>query len=328
MGTKVNILSSRFERFGTGSRTDLEHGRRGDLRIAQTLTNFADLSQDPLQIVTDSLHEAGIETYASIRMNPDYGTNWMGEWLPNSYNETFYFDHPELRIRKVDGTTTAKLSYGYEQVRSRKLMLVEELCQYPINGISFDYLRHPPFVGYEEPLTERFQQKYGDAAHQSEENDPRWLSVKAEPLTAFMREAKKLVGERSIAIRVDHRHYAEQGLDLQTWINEGLIDILIVAERGLGGYKMDLTPFVAMAKGKCKLIAGEEALCSGHDLTPQEDRALAQGKSVNVERRRLSQEEYLERAAEWLRQGEDGVHLFNDCQRFELYPVLSGFLAS
>jgi hypothetical protein len=290
------------------------------------LAGFAGRNADPLQIVADTMHGLGIKTFASIRMNPDYGPHWMGEWLPNSYNESFYFNHPEWKIRKRDGMQDAHLSYGYEEVRKRKLLLVKELFQYPVDGINLDYLRHPPFVGYEEPLAERFLQKYGYRPEKVEETDSRWLNVKMEPMNSFMRQTRKLAGTRSVSVRIDHRYYAEQGLDLRTWIDEGLIDVLIVAERGLGGYKMDLTPFAEMTGGKCKLIAGEEAICSGHDLTPQEDQALAEGKPVSVDRRRLSLEEYQERAEEWLRQGAEGVHLFNDYHNFELFPKLSQFL--
>jgi hypothetical protein len=323
IGTKVNILSDRFERFGTGPKTDLAEGRRGDRRAAETLARFAAAGADPLRLAAETLKRCGVRAHASIRMNPDYGPSWMGAWLPNSYNETFYFEHPEWRIVNRDGSLDAHLSYAFEPVRSRKLQLVAELLGYPVDGIQFDFLRHPPFVGREKPLAERFAQQYGVRPEQTDEKDPRWLKTKSEPMTAFMREARKLAGSRILSARIDHRFYEEQGLDIRAWIGEGLLDVLIVAERGLGGYSMDLKPFVALAGGRCKVLAGEEALCSGHDLTPQEDRLLAQGKPVNVERRKLSLEEYRERAKLWLSQGADGVHLFNDYHRFELYPELA-----
>lgn len=233
MGTKVNIMSERFERFGTGPKTDLAEGRRGDRRVAETLSRFAELKADPLLIAAETLRPLGIDTFASMRMNPDYGSHWMGDWLPNCYNETFFFEHPELRIYNRKGDVENKLSYAFEAVRNRKLLLAETLLDYPVAGLNFDFLRHPPFVGYERPLSERFSRMFGVSPVDVAEDDPRWLKITAEPMTAFMREARKLAGGRTLSVRIDHRFYALQGLDIETWIKEGLIDIIIVAERSL-----------------------------------------------------------------------------------------------
>lgn len=87
---------------------------------------------------------------------------------------------------------------------------------------------------------------------------------------------------------------------------------------------MNLEPFARMTRGtSCMLVAGEEALCTGHDLTPKEDRALAEGKSIDVSRRKLSEEEYGSRLQNWLAQGAAGVHIFNDPHRFDVFRSLS-----
>jgi hypothetical protein len=102
------------------------------------------------------------------------------------------------------------------------------------------------------------------------------------------------------------------------------VDTLILAEQRLGGYVFDLAPFAAMREraGRGRILFGEEAVCTGHDLTPEEDRALAGGKKVDVSRRKLSVPEYLERALRWYAQGADGVHIFNDQHNYEVLKVL------
>ena len=81
---------------------------------------------------------------------------------------------------------------------------------------------------------------------------------------------------------------------------EGLIDHLIVSERGLGGFTFPLKPFRRITESSgCELYFGEEAICSDHDLTPEEDRLLAEGKISEKDlhrRRRLSLKEYSQRA--------------------------------
>lgn len=322
LGTKVNFLSENFELFGTGERSDFAHGRRGDRRVAELLSEYARKGIDPLTVVADKAHDVGLQIHASIRMNPDYSPDWIGEWLPNTYNDTFYFQHAPLRIQNRDGSRGGHLSYAYEDMQKRKVLLAEELLTYPIDGINLDFLRHPPFVGYDPPLIERFMEEYGEDPRHLEEDDPRWIQCMCGPMTEYVRAVRNIASARMISVRIDHRYYLQQGLDIETWLNEGLIDILIVAEESLGGYTFDLRPFTEMTRGKGKLLFGEEAVCSGHDLTPEEDRALAEGKSIDVSRRKLSKQEYCRRALEWYRQGADGVHIFNDQHNYDVLSVL------
>jgi len=80
---------------------------------------------------------------------------------------------------------------------------------------------------------------------------------------------------------------------------EGLIDHLIVSERGLGGFTFPLKPFRRITESsRCELYFGEEAVYSGHDPTPREDRLLAEGKrsEKDLHRRRLGFKEYCQRA--------------------------------
>lgn len=322
LGTKVNFLSEHFERFGVGGKTDFSDARRGDRHVAQVLADYTDQGIDPLNVMADKVHDVGMQFHASIRMNPDYNPTWMGEWMPNNYNDSFYHEHPHLRIQKKDGSPDWHISYAYEEMQQRKLLLVEELCAYPIDGINLDFLRHPPFVGYDPPLVERFQQRHGEDPRLLPEDDPRWLTVLSEPMTEYLRGVRRIAGERTITARFDQRFIGQQGLDIGMWLREGLVDIIIPGEERLGGYIFDLRPWVALAAGRALVLYGEEAVLSGHDLTAEEDRALAKSKRVDVSRRKLSQVEYCQRALHWYAQGADGIHIFNDQHNYEALAVL------
>lgn len=324
LGTKVNFLSEAFELFGTGPRTDLAHARRGDSRAARNLAGFRDRQIDPLDVVTRKAHEVGIELHVSLRVNEDYGAGWMGTWLPDTYNDTWYFDHPELRITLRDGTRADHLSYAYPEVRERKTALAREVLRPGVDGINLDFLRTPPFVGYDPPLVDSFRARTGKDPRDLAGDDPDWLRHRCAPLSEYVRAVRWLAGARTVSARVDHRFTLEQGLDVETWLREGWVDILILAEHELGGYAFDLAPFAAMREraGRGRILFGEEAVCSGHDLTAEEDRALAQGKKVDVSRRKLSVREYVARALRWYSQGADGVHIFNDQHNYEVLGVL------
>ena len=324
LGTKVNCLSEHFELFGTGLRTDLAHARRGDRRVAENLSAYARQGIDPLTVVANKAHEVGIQIHASIRVNPDYDPIWMGEWLPNTYNDTFYFQHEHLRIQNKDGSKGWHLSYTYEEMRERKALLVQELMRYPIDGINLDFLRHPPFVGYDPPLIESFIKEHGQDPRGLADDDPRWLACQCAPMTAFLRTVRRIVGGKAVSARVDRRYYLAQGLDIETWLREGLVDILIMAEEGFGGYIFDLRPFVDMAHGRCRVLFGEEAVLEGEDTSAEEDKALAEAgvEDTGIGRKMLTKEAYCQRALAWYAQGADGVHIFNDQHNYEVLAVL------
>jgi hypothetical protein len=193
-----------------------------------------------------------------------------------------------------------------------------------VDGVNLDFMRDPPFTGYDPPLVDSFRACAGTDPRELAEDDPGWLRHRSGPANQLVRAVRELAGPRVVSARVDHRFTGEQGLDVETWLREGWIDTLILAEQRLGGYVFDLATFVAMREraGRGRILFGEEAVCTGHDLTPEEDRAIAQGKKVDVSRRTLSRREYLERALRWYAQGADGVHIFNDQHNYEVLKVL------
>lgn len=102
----------------------------------------------------------------------------------------------------------------------------------------------------------------------------------------------------------------------------------MIAQHTLGGYEIELGPFVKMAKGTgCAVLFGEEAIVAGHDRTPQEDKLIAEGKMKPPPSTTLSMEQYQTRAARWYAAGADGVHLFNEGRR-EVMRVLGNVKAA
>lgn len=327
-GSRVNYPSRVTELVGEGM-TDFP--RRGDRQVSELLHRLAAEGVDTLKVVADACHEVGVLCYASMRMNGDYPSTWMGEGIPRLFNSNFWWQHPEWRVRGPKGEDGIKLSYAFPEVRAFKLAILREATERDIDGINLDYLRHPPFFGYETPLVQGFQAKYGTDPRDLPTDDPRWLQFRADIMTEFVRSVRALLddaGKRKgrrlgLSARVDWREYRQWGCDIERWMKEGLVDYLVIAQHSLGGYEFDLAPFVAMAKGTgCAILFGEEAITTGHDLTPEEDKAIAEGRMKPPQRGHLSLEDYCARARRWYAAGAHGVHLFNDPDNLAVLRVL------
>jgi len=78
-----------------------------------------------------------------------------------------------------------------------------------------------------------------------------------------------------------------------------------------------------MASGTaCAVCFGEEAALSGHDRTPEEDKAIAEGKMKPPHYDILSLQQYCDRARRWYIMGADGIHVFNDWRNIPVLSVL------
>jgi len=208
--------------------------------VAEILGEYARKGIDPLTVVATKAHDVGLQIHASIRMNPDYSPDWIGAWLPNTYNDTFYFGHDLLRIRNRDGSRGGHLSYAYEEMQKRKLLLAEELLAYPVDGVNLDFLRHPPFVGYDPPLVERFIREYGEDPRRLEEDDPRWIRCMCGPMTDYVRAVRNIAGERVISAG---------GGDIEFTVNIAVNESKTPRETGMA-VREEVEGFIRSARGR------------------------------------------------------------------------------
>jgi hypothetical protein len=317
-GSRVNYPSKVTELLGTGLTT---YGRRGDQLASETLHRLAAEGIDTLEVAARACHDAGLQCYATMRMNGDYAASAKDDSNARMFNSDFWRAHPEWRVRGPKGEDRTKLSYAFAEVRAFKRAILREAVARDIDGIHLDFLRHPPFFGYEEPLVQAFQEKYGVDPRPLPVTDPRWAPLRAEIMTGFLRDVRALLDEAGkkkgrhlgLSARIDWREHTALGCDAATWLRENLLDYLAVAQHSLGGYEFDLAPFVALARGHgCAVLFGEEAILSGHDPTAAEDKAVAEGKIAAPQRDHLTLAQYRERATRWYAAGADGLHLFNE----------------
>ncbi len=178
--------------------------------VDPNLLRWIEEGNDPPKIAVREAHKRGLDVFYALRMND----------IHDAFNPIFYCtlkeQHPEWMIGKGHpyGYHTA-LNFALPEVRDLKFRVIEELLQkYDFDGIEIDFMRHLPyFIPGTEPQN-------------------------AHILTEFLREVRKHLDERGeergrrieLAVRVDENleACALDGFQVETWLKEGLLDILIV----------------------------------------------------------------------------------------------------
>jgi hypothetical protein len=236
----------------------MDYQRRGhsNRTISETLWGFDYSRFDSLAAAVQVGHELGLEIHAWVTINEDD----HGWGAPSAFSRLW----PEYRWVRRDGRAYhSQMSWAFPQVMEYKLGILKEVLAYDIDGLFIDWLRtgdvrdNPQTdlhgvadYGYEAPSLAAFKRKYGVEAHAVPNDDPRWLQVRAEPRTEFMRRVRKLAHakRKSLPISVLVAHpwcYRGLGdkiagnlkgllLDLPAWARQGLID-----GASAGGYFKD-----------------------------------------------------------------------------------------
>jgi hypothetical protein len=94
---------------------------------------------------------------------------------------------------RPDGTSIdPHLSLAYPEVVKYRIDLLRELLSFGVDGI---YLTANSCVGYEEPVVESFEGKYGLSPLEVPETDERWISHQRSYFNAFMVKVHDLIVE-------------------------------------------------------------------------------------------------------------------------------------
>ncbi|MFK5923774.1 MAG: family 10 glycosylhydrolase [Verrucomicrobiota bacterium] len=284
--------------------------RQGDRRAYEGIKKLITEGNDPLRVVIDRCRSIGQPVHVSFRMNANYAP-------PNAktMNGRQYWDNYDCRILNSNKKYSYRLSYAYPQVREYRLAVIKEGLTYGPDGLNLDFLRHPPFVGFDPPLVEAFKKRYGLDAFKNP-NDPRWLAMQVEVMTGFVRSVRQVLDEESkrqgrkmtLTVAFDYSGYQGQALDVQGWVKEGLVDQIIPGVHGYGGSRFSVTKFAQMVKGTdCQLFVRLEHTIKGHDPTPESERG-----EEKIHREHVTLNSYRRRVLELYGEGAEGIYLFNN----------------
>ena len=141
----------------------------------------------------------------------------------------FFHEHPEYHCLDREGHRLGRLSYAYPAVREHMLELISEILQYDPDGICLCPIRGMPLVFYEPAMVEGFAKNFGTDPRRLPDADPRWMQYRAGVVTSFMSKVKGLLqrGQRLSVIIPGLAHdCARWGLDVGTWVREGVVDDL------------------------------------------------------------------------------------------------------
>lgn len=262
------------ERFGEGYE-NLDATQRASV---DNLRGLVEKHGGPVTVISGLCRRAGIDFFPSVRMNEHYD---MDESAPQ-YSR-LRRENPDYLIGRggdIPGPTLewgirTGLDYAVPAVRSYMASIVVELVsRFDVDGVELDYMRHPAFFRIEEAYPNRYLMTdfISYIRHQMDEIGDQ----KGRDLDLIVRVPPTL------------RDCVRIGLDVETWIDEQLVDV-VIAGGGFIPFETPIDEFVEAAEGKGVQIYGcLEALRPTLDELTM--RAIA---------------------ARYLQQGAVGLYLFN-----------------
>ena len=230
--------------------SDVSEERRKQILADQQRHDYATF--DPLAEAIGYGHQIGLAIDAWITINEDdHGWGLISD---------FARKHQQFAWRKRDGTPYhSQMSFAFPEVREYKLAILDDvLNHYDVDGIFLDWIRTGDIRdnpqtdskgvanrGYESLNIAAFKAHYGIDPHDVPNDDRRWIRLRAEPQTLFMRSVRQRLNLHRrhipLSVLVGHPwHYRGlmdpidgnlRGLllDVKTWANKALIDAAVAA---------------------------------------------------------------------------------------------------
>lgn len=216
------------------------------------------LSEDPLELLINEAHAAGIEVHAWLNML-SLGANKDAAFL-KKYGADILTRNLKVKRTLVDYKIDGQffLEPGDPRVREDLSGIVEEaLSAYPgLDGIQFDYIRYPdknPEYGYTKINMDRFKKATGITV--IDECSQAWKDWKRAQVTELLDMLVKKARALCKNIRVSatgcmpySRAFFEAYQDWPSWIDRGLVDFVTVMS--YSPYPDEFERSISKAKGK------------------------------------------------------------------------------
>lgn len=261
----------------------------GEWRIAESTQQIMAQGTDPAAVVIEHGHKAGLDVFLSLRFNDGHDSRLEGG-LNDPNMVPMRHQHPEWLLY---GEGYAKFGYNFAipEVRAYQNALIQEaIANYDLDGFDLDFDRQPSLF------------KHGEA----EKNAGHITDILRATRAALDARGKALGRKLLLSVRVPPSldYDREHGMEVKQWIQEKLVDIVVVGDPSGWNYRMPIEDFRALAAGTdCKILA--QNLCAY-----KEDR----GRSASVlfgERNYYSTEQFRAAAARHWQAGADGMFIWN-----------------
>ena len=214
----------------------------GDWRLYENTRQLIEDGTDPPAVVIDHGHRAGLKVFLSMRVNDIHDGQLKGD-APEQLSPTKK-EHREWLLGAVEDATTphryrglSRFAYNFAipDVRDYKLALANEsIANYDLDGLDWDFCRFPRFF----------------PAGQAEQSAGLMTDLMRK-IRASLDEKSRKVGRRLLmSVRVPPTFGLARafGMDVKTWMDEGLIDILIAGVVHRNMHRVPVEEFVAAAR--------------------------------------------------------------------------------
>ena len=243
-------------------------------RTRENTKRLVEAGANPPELACKYAHKLGIPAIPIVRMNdahdhifpfdvtsfkrdhPEYLLGYAGpDWKPLWSRGEAYLGHPDPM--SVDSFTWGLFDFAHEAVREHKMAIIEEMItRWDNDGIDLDFDRDP-----------RYFREFG-----KRENAELITDMVRRTRALLDRAAKERGRPQYLIVRVTpHVDVSwERGLDVRTWVKEGLVDVVIP---GCGSMNISqyLCDWVDLVNGsRCRLFPS-----NNHWKTPEETRAWA-----------------------------------------------------
>jgi hypothetical protein len=191
--------------------------------IVSSLDALKAQGTDPLAVAVDFGHKNGMEVFWSYRMNniedsfaAPYLSRWKREHPEYLFGEAA--DYPKYEYTDPH-KWWAGLDFAEPAVREYALRIFEDVfTRYDIDGVDMDWFRHPRF------FRETTEEKAVTPEHIAMMNDfVRKVRALSEKVGAA--RGRPLLISCRVPLSVERCLFI--GLDVPTWLDEGLVDILV-----------------------------------------------------------------------------------------------------
>ena len=270
------------------------HGRRYERAWnyvhVENMRQMLERGEDPYPSLIARGHEIGLHVYASVRMNDNHFDGAQISDLPTLHHTELTElrrDHPEWLLGEETSDWFA-LSWNFSvpEVREHRFAHVKEIAErYRWDGVELDWQRH----GYHLPTDDGYRLRY----------------VLTDLQRAIRSMTNNVAQERGrpfyLAARVNGNIEMARrlGYDLPVWINEGLVDILILGGSAGTDPSPDVETIVEMCKNtEIAVYPGFDGGIDGTDLGPESQFLKSQMRTRAVANR-------------WHQSGADGIYVFN-----------------
>ena len=214
------------------SAEELDTLRELDRRAYRNIKRMIDIGNDPLKVAINRAHETGLMVWARLEMNHEFGPPNSDNWLWTAFVGNFNKNHPEYRI-----PGSVRLDFKFKQVRDYRLEVLKEAADAGVDGVSMDFAVYPPFLS-------------------DPKKDHKILTRFIYDIRDMLDQAGKAQNKRiDLIVRLPY-DCDDIGIDWRTWVDDGLVDIIIPTVVNLAdAFDVPVDEFVEYTKNtKCRVF--------------------------------------------------------------------------